>query len=79
MEIRYFDPSEHCAVVGCEEDSHPHACPYDHRYHRHGSIHFECYQGNELEFRKDFWYWLCNEHYQMCVDELATRRAQAPS
>jgi hypothetical protein len=64
-----------CAVEGCDEEGHPHQCPYDGRSHHHGCIHYECYQSDDLVWRKGNWFWMCFPHFHQCEAELEARRA----
>jgi len=61
-----------CAVDGCFQDPKSHVCPYDGGRHGHGAIHYDCgYPEHSVKFRKGDWFWICNEHYDLCVRERA--------
>ncbi len=57
------------AVVGCQGEPKPHECPYDGAYHRHGAIHYWSQHSGSLTFHEGDWYWMCDEHYAVCVNE----------
>ncbi len=59
-----------CAVVGCMNEGKRHTCPHDGRLHHHGRIHYDCGSPkHSLEFRKDAWYLICSEHYEIVKRE----------
>ena len=59
-----------CAVEGCTNEGKPQICPHDGRLHHHGCIHYNCGCPNHsLEFIKDGWYWICDEHYAIVKAE----------
>lgn len=59
-----------CAVVGCSEPGRPQVCPYDGRRHGHGAVHYDCGSPpSALTFHEDDWYWVCDTHYAVLVEE----------
>lgn len=53
-----------CAIKDCPNPGRPQICLYDGKYHHHGCIHYkEDHPWNNFKFRKDGWYWVCDEHY----------------
>lgn len=58
-----------CAVLDCENEGRPQACPYDGQYHRYGCIYYDCgYPLPTLKFREEGWYWMCDEHFQIIIE-----------
>jgi len=69
-----------CAVIDCPNPGRPQICPYDHKYHHHGCIHYDCGRPvSQLTFRGDGWYWICDEHYEMVSAERKAFEEGKPS
>jgi hypothetical protein len=66
--------SPRCAVVDCTERGRPQVCPYDGRYHHHGSIHYGTIP-SALTFHKDAWDWICTGHYRQLEAEREAHHA----
>jgi hypothetical protein len=75
-----------CAVVDCENDGRRQICPYDHRVHGHGRIHYPTDQGDRktwpsvLNFRplSDGWFLMCDDHNCVVSMEVTAQRRQPP-
>ena len=67
-----------CAVDGCDHEGKPQICPFDHRAHRHGCIHYGCgYPASALTYRAEGWHWICDEHYKVVQSERAAFEANS--
>jgi hypothetical protein len=56
--------TDKCAVVDCPNPPKAQICFYDGARHRHGAIHYNRDGEAGLEFHKDGWFRICDEHYE---------------
>ena len=58
-----------CAVKYCREHGRPQICPYDHKYHHHGMIHYDCGSPEHSVAFVEGWEFVCNTHYELLKSE----------
>ena len=72
-ELEEIHPMFRCAVIGCANRGRVQICPYDGRYHHHGRIHYRD-KPSTVEFHKDAWDYVCDNHYKLLCDERRNRQ-----